>query len=54
MHRRPVEGTPLLDGAGGAELTLKGHPQVTAIFAANDVMAFGAVRAILERGFRIP
>jgi DNA-binding LacI/PurR family transcriptional regulator len=33
---------------------LEEHPEVTAIFAANDVMAFGAVRAILERGLRIP
>lgn len=42
---------------GGRELTLKvldHHPEVTAIFAANDVMAFGAVRAILDRGRRIP
>jgi LacI family transcriptional regulator len=54
--------TPLvLHGAfnfeGGRDLTaklLEQHPKVTAIFAANDVMAFGAVRAILDRGLRIP
>src|SRR5882724_8949923 len=43
--------------AGGAELTRKlldAHPDVTAIFAANDVMAFGVVKAALERGLRIP
>jgi LacI family transcriptional regulator len=43
--------------AGGAELARKllaEHPDVTAIFAANDVMAFGAVRAVLDRGLRIP
>src|ERR1700730_3758851 len=43
--------------AGGAELTaklLETHPEVTAIFAANDVMAFGVVKAALERGLRIP
>jgi LacI family transcriptional regulator len=43
--------------AGGAELTRKlldAHPDVTAIFAANDVMAFGVVQAALERGLRIP
>lgn len=42
---------------GGRELTtqlLEEHPDVTAIFAANDVMACGAVRAILDRGLGIP
>jgi LacI family transcriptional regulator len=43
--------------SGGCELTnklLDEHAGVTAIFAANDVMACGAVRAILDRGLRIP
>jgi len=42
---------------GGTELTRKlldEHPAVTAIFAANDVMAFGVVQAVLDRGLRIP
>ena len=42
---------------GGSELThklLKDHPQITAIFAGNDVMAFGATRAIYQSGRRIP
>jgi DNA-binding LacI/PurR family transcriptional regulator len=42
---------------GGRDLTSKlldEHPEITAIFAANDVMAFGAVRTILDRGLRIP
>jgi LacI family transcriptional regulator len=42
---------------GGTELTRKlldEHPDVTAIFAANDVMAFGVVQAALDRGLRIP
>lgn len=42
---------------GGAELTrklLEEYPDVTAVFAANDVMAFGAVQAVLDRGLRIP
>lgn len=29
-------------------------PDITAVFAGNDVVAFGAVRAILESGRRIP
>ncbi len=42
---------------GGYELTrqlLRAERKVTAIFAANDVMAFGAARAIYESGLRIP
>lgn len=43
--------------SGGCELTKKlldEHPDVTAIFAANDVMACGGVSAALDRGLRIP
>lgn len=43
--------------AGGCELAhklLEGNPKITAIFAANDIMAFGVIRATLERGLRIP
>jgi DNA-binding LacI/PurR family transcriptional regulator len=42
---------------GGYHLTrqlLEQHPNVTAIFAANDIMAFGAARAIYESQRRIP
>ncbi|MCX6628408.1 MAG: LacI family DNA-binding transcriptional regulator [Candidatus Solibacter sp.] len=45
------------DFGGGWELTkrlLADHRGVTAIFAGNDFMACGAVRAILDRGLRIP
>ena len=36
-----------------AEL-LRNHPNVTAVFAASDAIAFGAIRAFLEAGLRIP
>jgi LacI family transcriptional regulator len=42
---------------GGYSLTrdlLRRQPEITALFAGNDVMAFGAVRAIMESGRRIP
>jgi DNA-binding LacI/PurR family transcriptional regulator len=42
---------------GGAELARKlldEHPDVTAIFAANDVMAFGVAHAAIDRGLSIP
>ena len=42
---------------GGYELAIRllsQKPRITALFAANDVMAFGAVRAILEAGLDIP
>lgn len=56
----PVEPTVLhgpFNFSGGTDLTsrlLDKHPNVTAVFAGNDVMALGAVRAILDRGLRIP
>ncbi len=56
----PVQPTVLhgkFNFTGGAELTgklLDEHPDITAVFAANDVMAFGVVRAALDRGLRIP
>ena len=43
--------------SGAHDLTRKllgQHPRTTAIFAANDMMAFGAARAIWEAGKRIP
>ncbi|MCU1233383.1 MAG: transcriptional regulator, LacI family [Candidatus Solibacter sp.] len=42
---------------GGMELAQKllaQHEDVTAIFAASDMMAFGAIRALMEAGKRIP
>jgi DNA-binding LacI/PurR family transcriptional regulator len=43
--------------AGGIELTktlLKSHPGVTAIFAANDIMAFGVMRELMRSGRSVP
>lgn len=50
-----VDGRFTVEGgrAAAAEL-LERRPEVTAIFAANDVMAFGAMRAAADRGLRIP
>lgn len=42
---------------GGYEMTKKllaKNPKVTAIFAGNDAIAFGAIRAILEAGLSVP
>ncbi len=43
--------------AGGYEMAhdlLQSQPRITAIFAANDAMAFGAIRASIELGRRVP
>jgi DNA-binding LacI/PurR family transcriptional regulator len=42
---------------GGFELTTKmilRHPSMTALFAANDIMAFGAFRAAADAGLSVP
>lgn len=58
---RPAVQPVILRGdynfSGGSDLMhrlLTEHPDTTGVFAANDIMAFGAVRAALERGLRIP
>ena len=43
-----------IDGYEGAKQLLQMHERPTAIFATNDVMAFGAERAIREAHLRIP
>lgn len=43
--------------AGGHEATdslLAQHPDITAIFCTNDLMAYGASQALADRGIRIP
>lgn len=42
------------DAGYRAGLELAGNPDVTAIFAANDQMALGLLRAMHERGRRVP
>ena len=41
-------------GYEGAQLLLDRMPELTAIFAMSDVMAIGAIRAVLDRGRRVP
>ena len=47
-------GTTEIDGYQLADRLLQDHPDTTAIFAANDVMALGAAAAAQERGRRVP
>jgi LacI family transcriptional regulator len=50
-----VEGDWTGAGARAAvHRLLDAHPGVTAIFAQNDVMALGVLRALAERGTRVP
>ncbi len=48
------DGTSEDDGYEAAALLLERHPDTTAIFAANDVMAVGAMAAVRERGLVVP
>lgn len=41
-------------GVTGTNRLLDEHPDVTAVFAANDVTALGAMSAIADRGLRVP
>lgn len=41
-------------GVSGTHRLLDEHPDVTAVFAANDVTALGAMSAIADRGLRVP
>jgi DNA-binding LacI/PurR family transcriptional regulator len=59
---RDVTGTALVlaadvteeTGVVGTHRLLDEHPDVTAVFAANDVTALGAMSAIADRGLRVP
>lgn len=52
-HVMPVEPTEEA-GAEAVGHLLDAHPDVTAVFAANDVMALGAMSGLAARGLRIP
>ena len=41
-------------GAEAVHALLERHPQVDALFAASDLLAIGAIRALIERGRRVP
>ena len=54
---RPVVLYGKNDFPGGVDLAralMARHPDITAVFAASDMMAFGAIRALMEAGRRIP
>ncbi|KTR04144.1 hypothetical protein NS330_16005 [Curtobacterium citreum] len=50
MRGEPTETA----GAEAVGHLLDEHPDVTAVFAANDVMALGALSALADRGLRVP
>ena len=49
-----ASGTSEEDGYASASWLLDRHPGTTAIFAANDTMALGALAALKSRGLRVP
>lgn len=62
LQETPLRVTPIIihgrhSNEGGYRMMKKlllTRDNLTAIFAANDAMAFGAIRAIIESGLRIP
>jgi DNA-binding LacI/PurR family transcriptional regulator len=60
MHEAGVAEPPVLAGdwsaASGYEVggQLAAQPGLTAIFCGNDTMALGVIRALTERGLRVP
>ncbi|XEC93631.1 LacI family DNA-binding transcriptional regulator [Paenibacillus tarimensis] len=59
--RLPVSDTQIVwsdytggGGKNGVELLLQRHPEITAVFFANDLMAMGAISSLAEIGVLIP
>ncbi|MEG3788665.1 LacI family DNA-binding transcriptional regulator [Lysobacter sp. CCNWLW3] len=50
----PVSGLTVSAGATAVHTLLDQHPQFDALFAASDLLAIGAIRALIERGRRVP
>ena len=44
----------MVEGRSATHQLLTSHPQITAIFAYNDLLALGALRACHELGLRVP
>ncbi len=53
-HQSYVARYSMEGGREGAQALLERLPGLTAIFAMSDVMAIGALRAIRDRGLRVP
>jgi LacI family transcriptional regulator len=55
-NQRPVVpcGNTLEEGFAAANKILNENPATTAIIGMNDLMAYGAIQAILQRGLRVP
>ena len=49
-----IRGLTVSAGAGAVHALLDDHPQFDALFAASDLLAIGALRALIERGRRVP
>jgi DNA-binding LacI/PurR family transcriptional regulator len=50
----PVPALTVSAGAAAVHGLLDEHPQFDALFAASDLLAIGAIRALIERGRRVP
>ncbi|MDP3893163.1 LacI family DNA-binding transcriptional regulator, partial [Nocardioides sp.] len=51
---RPLEGDWTARSGYEAGVEIAGRPEVTAVFAGNDQMALGVLRAVFEAGRRVP
>lgn len=54
LVREPVDTLTTHEGHRAAIRVLQGHPEVTAIFCDNDMLALGAMHALAERGIDVP